>query len=69
MNCILASTKKECNPDCAYCVFVDEHAHTTYENQVKKLQKLKTMLVKRLLCVEKQLLNPIQKGGDTHAGI
>lgn len=68
MNCAHAS-KKLCNPQCEYCTYPDGYAFVSREHQVKKLQKIRTILVKKLMKIEKQLLNPTKKGGDRHASI
>lgn len=63
MNCIHTS-KKLCNPQCKYCVYFEEHLFVSREQQIQKLQGLKTVLIKKLLRVEKQLLHNITKGGE-----
>ncbi len=68
MNCTYAP-KKSCNPQCVYCVYPDGDMLISREKQVQKLQGLRTVLIKKLLCVEKQLLNPRKKGGDIYANI
>jgi|GEM_PF-2699217 len=68
MNCIYSS-KKSCNLQCKYCIYPDGYTYDSREHQVKKLQKIRTILVKKLMNIEKQLLNPTKKGGDKYASI
>lgn len=56
--------RKSCNFQCEYCIYPDEYSCDSRTYQVKKLQKIRTILVKKLMNIEKKLLNPTKKGGD-----
>jgi len=68
MNCQLAS-KQKTNKTCIYCMYPDVMTPISRQESVQKLQKMRTMLIKKLLYIEKQLLNPMRKGGETYASI
>ena len=68
MNCQLASKKKQ-NGTCIYCMYPDITTPVSRQESVQKLQKMRTSLTKKLLCIEKQLLNPMSKGGEKYASI
>jgi len=38
-------------------------------DEVKKLKRIKTLLVRNLLIVEQRLLKPVKKGGEKYASI
>ena len=68
MDCQLASKKNQ-NRTCIYCMYPDITICGSRQKHVQKLQNMRTMLVKKLVYIEKQLLNPMKKGGETYASI